>query len=204
MTAAGRRGLLVPDHRDLRVAVVYDDTIRRDTTGGYCLRALQQMCRATHIHPRQVQADLSRFDMLLRVDDDLGFSLPSDAPPSAIWAIDTHRDLHRRLTEAQGFDCVFAAQKQGAARFREAGINGCEWLPVACDPEVHRRLDVEKEYDVAFVGHVHPGPRQHLLEQVQRHFPRSFIGQVPHTEMCESPIASRTTGRRSCSPTAFT
>ena len=33
--------------QDLRVAVIYDDTLRPDTTGGYCLRALQSLAFIT-------------------------------------------------------------------------------------------------------------------------------------------------------------
>jgi GT2 family glycosyltransferase/tetratricopeptide (TPR) repeat protein/2-polyprenyl-3-methyl-5-hydroxy-6-metoxy-1,4-benzoquinol methylase len=169
-----------------RIAIIYDDSLRPDTTGGYCLRALRQLAQVTHFGPDPADAVGTGFDLYLRIDDDLDFRLRPEMHPAFFWAIDTHRSLARLAEQARSYDLVFAAQKEGAERLLSAGIAGCEWLPLACDPEVHRRLTVDPEYDVAFIGHVFPGPRQELLEQVLRHFPRSFIGQVPHTEMCEA------------------
>ena len=169
-----------------RIAIIYDDSLRPDTTGGYCLRALRQLAQVTHFGPDPADAVGTGFDLYLRIDDDLDFRLRPEMHPAFFWAIDTHRSLARLTEQARSYDLVFAAQKEGAERLLSAGIAGCEWLPLACDPEVHRRLTVDPEYDVAFIGHVSPGPRQELLEQVLRHFPRSFIGQVPHTEMCEA------------------
>jgi len=168
-----------------RIAIIYDDSLRPDTTGGYCLRALRQLAQVTHFRPDRAGAVAGGFDLCLRIDDDLDFQPPPSMHPAFFWAIDTHRSLARLTEQARSYNLVFAAQKEGAERLRDAGIAECEWLALACDPEVHRRLEVEKEYDVGFVGHVFPGPRQELLEAVLRDFPRSFIGQLPHTEMCE-------------------
>jgi GT2 family glycosyltransferase/tetratricopeptide (TPR) repeat protein/2-polyprenyl-3-methyl-5-hydroxy-6-metoxy-1,4-benzoquinol methylase len=166
-----------------RVAVVYDDAVRPDTTGGYCLRALRELADVTHLRPGTVDATALAGDFLLRVDDDLDFALPAGSPPAAFWAIDTHRDFGRRQRQAVGFATVFAAQKEGAERFRREGFPECEWLPLACDPEVHGRLEVEKEYDVAFVGHINSRRRRDFLEAVRQRFPRSFLGPAPHTQM---------------------
>ncbi len=146
---------------------------------------MQRIAAATHLGRQEALISGLTFDYLLRVDDDFDFGLPPGAPPSAFWVIDTHTNFDRRLQQARSFDLVFAAQKEGAERLRREGIENCEWLPLACDPEVHRRLDVEKELDVAFVGGMHPGPRQELLSAVQRCCPKSFVGQVRHTEMCQ-------------------
>jgi len=169
-----------------RVALVYDDRVRADTTGGYCLRALREICQVSHFLPDRTSEIPSGCDLFLCIDDGLDFRFPRNLLSSAFWAIDTHLDFERARRRARDFDVVFAAQKEGAARLAQAGIPSCEWLPLACDPDIHKRLEVEKVYDVAFVGHIFPGPRQQLLEQVQRHFPNSFIGQVAHTQMAET------------------
>jgi GT2 family glycosyltransferase/2-polyprenyl-3-methyl-5-hydroxy-6-metoxy-1,4-benzoquinol methylase len=169
----------------LSVAVVYDDSLRADTTGGYCLRALEPLARVTHFRPAALSEIPKGPDLLLRVDDGLDYRLPPSPVLSAFWAIDTHLNFPSILERARDSDLVFAAQKEGARRLIEHGTPNCEWLALACDPEIHRRLEVAKEYDVAFVGHVFPGPRQDLLTAVQHHFPSSFIGQVPHTQMAE-------------------
>ncbi len=168
-----------------RVAVVYDSSLRPDTTGGYCLRALEAVSDPVYLAPERLADAPSDCALYLCIDDGLDFAFPQRLHPSAFWAIDTHLNFPRALSRARQFDVVFAAQKEGAARLLDSGIGNCEWLPLACDPEIHRRLEVEKEYDVAFVGHVFPGARQELLEQVQRRFPRCFIGQAPHTEMAQ-------------------
>src|SRR5207253_1322553 len=97
-------------------------------------------------------------------DDGLAYDFPADLRPSAWWAIDTHLNLDWCLGRAPRFDCVFTAQRDGAERMQDAGIDTAAWLPLGCDPEIHRKHDVPKEYDVCFVGNLFPGPRSDLLE----------------------------------------
>jgi O-antigen biosynthesis protein len=169
-----------------RVAVTYDDTQRPDTTGGYCLRAFGPGATVEHIPPARLPGlDPAAFELFLSIDDGLATPFPGYLHPSAFWAIDTHLDFARALRRARDFDVVFAAQREGAARLREEGIAVCEWLPLACDPEIHRRLSVEKQWEVAFVGHVVSEGRHRLLTRVQQAFPNSRLGPAPHTEMGE-------------------
>jgi hypothetical protein len=51
------------------------------------------------------------------------------------------------LAKSHDFDLVFAAQRDGTERLRDEGI-AARWLPLACDPEVHRRHEVEKATDL--------------------------------------------------------
>ena len=107
-----------------RIAVVYDASLRPDTTGGYCLRALQRLGPAEHYPPERL-ADLpSDADLYLCVDDGLDYpshslGTGSGFHPSAFWAIDTHLNFPRALRRARDHDFVFAAQKEGAARLRQ-------------------------------------------------------------------------------------
>ena len=117
--------------------------------------------------------------------------------PCAWWAIDTHLDFAWCLEKARGFDLVFAAQRDGAEQLRRAGIGSAAWLPLACDPEIHRKHDVAKQYDVAFVGNVFPGPRAELLNLIRRRYPNSFIGQCYFEEMARTYSAARTVFNRS-------
>jgi len=151
------------------------------------------MAEVEHFPPERLAELPADHDLYLCVDDGLDYAFSQRLHPSAFWAIDTHLDFARALRRAKEFDFVFAAQKEGAERLQREGIAHCEWLPLACDPEIHRSLDFardkllegEKRWDVAFVGHVFGEARRQLLEQVQRRFPNSFVGQVPHTEMAE-------------------
>jgi len=173
------------------VAVVFDNQVRPDTTGVHCLRALSGLTRAFHISPGQLpEIDVRAFDLFLRVDDGLAWKWPARLRPSACWMIDTHVDFHSRLDEARSFDLVFAAQRNGAERLRNEGIANAQWLPLACDPYIHRRHDVQNCWDVSFVGNVKPGSRSDLLTLIARRFPRSFIGQAYGDELAKVNSAS--------------
>jgi glycosyltransferase involved in cell wall biosynthesis len=181
-----------------RVALIFDDRLRPDTTGVYVRRALAERVDVVHFPPGSAEAiPRTGFDLYLSVDDDTEHRLPSDLHPRAYWAIDTHRDLAARLRRSADSELVFAAQRDGAERLRAAGIDSATWLPLACDPAVHRKHDVVKEYDVAFVRHVFPGPREELLGMIAREFPAHFIGRAFFDEMARTYSASRVVFNRS-------
>jgi hypothetical protein len=121
-----------------RIALVFDDATRPETTGVYCRRALEQMAQITFFRPSQV-AEVPRegFDLYLNIDDGMRYLWPEELRPCAWWVIDTHIDFQWCLEKARGFDFVFAAQRDGAALLRQEGIATAEWLPLACDAEIH-------------------------------------------------------------------
>jgi GT2 family glycosyltransferase/tetratricopeptide (TPR) repeat protein/2-polyprenyl-3-methyl-5-hydroxy-6-metoxy-1,4-benzoquinol methylase len=181
-----------------RLCVIYDDRERPETTGGYCLRALRQLVNATHTRPDQADSlNPADFDLYLRVDDGMEYALPAALRPLAWWAIDTHLDFNRCLAQARGADLTFAAQRPGAEALRRAGVGGAAWLPLACDPAVHRPHDVPKRYDVCFVGNLFPGPRAELVELLRRHFPSHFAGRAYFDEMARTYSAARAAFNRS-------
>src|SRR4051812_20010710 len=106
-----------------RVALLYDDTIRPETTGVYCRRALGELVASGRISevehfrpadlPRLVQ-EPGRWDLIIAVDDGLDYDLPINVAPVAWWAIDTHLDFERALRRASQASWTFAAQKNGA------------------------------------------------------------------------------------------
>ena len=148
-----------------RVAVIYDDRARPETTGVYCRRALESLVEAVHFRPDELEAiPREGFDLYLNIDDGLRYHLPAELRPCAWWAIDTHLDFDWCLREGAA---VRPRLRRPARRGRAApprGDRSATWLPLACDPEIHRKHDVAKQYDVAFVGNVFPGPRAELLE----------------------------------------
>jgi len=139
----------------------------------------------------------SGFDLYINVDDGLRYDWPKHLKPSVCWIIDTHIDFDWSLKKARNFDFVFAAQRDGAAALRHAGIASAKWLPLACDPELHRPHDVEHAFDVAFVGNVFPGPRLELIESIRRKFDRTFVGNAYRDEMARVYSASRIVFNRS-------
>jgi hypothetical protein len=180
-----------------RVALIFDDTARPETTGVYCLRALESLVAVEYFRPTDLgRVSRAGFDLYLNIDDGLRYALPADLRPAAWWAIDTHMDFDWCLTRSHDFDFVFAAQRDGAARLRDGGIS-TTWLPLACDPAVHRKHDVEKSIDVCFVGNVIPGTRADLLRLLQGRFCNTFVGQCYFDDMARSYSASRVVFNRS-------
>jgi len=180
-----------------RVALIYDDRARPETTGVYCLRALGRLVAVEHFLPDELErVPRDGFDLYLNIDDGFPYDLPSDLRPSAWWAIDTHLNFAAYLEKAPLFDLVFAAQRDGADALRRAGISSAAWLPLACDPEIHARHDVAKRYDLAFVGNLFPGPRADLLNLLRRKYPNSFVGQCYFEEMARTYSEARTVFNR--------
>ncbi len=181
-----------------RVALIYADRPRPETTGFYCRRALESLVEVTHFRPDELVAvPREGFDLYLNVDDGLAYDLPPNLHPVAWWAIDTHLGFERCHHKALQCDLVFAAQRDGAERLRRSGIASATWLPLACDPDVHRKHDVAEQFDVAFVGNVFPGPRGELLDLIRRRYRRAFIGNAYFEEMARTYSAARTAFNRS-------
>ena len=179
------------DDERLRVAVVFDNLIRRDTTGTYCLRALRRLTAVSHFLPEELTyVARNAFDLFLFIDDGLEYDVP-DLHPSAFWAIDTHINPDRLLRRTKGVDFVFAAQCNGVELLRTHGINCLGWLPLACDPDIHRRHNLPLEFDTCLVATLGTPGRRELAEFVKRRFPRSFIGQRFFDEMAQTYSASR-------------
>jgi GT2 family glycosyltransferase/tetratricopeptide (TPR) repeat protein/2-polyprenyl-3-methyl-5-hydroxy-6-metoxy-1,4-benzoquinol methylase len=181
-----------------RVALIFDNKARPETTGVYCRRALGSLVEVEHFLP----AELSRiprgaFDLYLNIDDGLRYRLPPDLHPTCWWAIDTHLDFPWCLEKARDFDLVFTAQRDGAEELQKEGVASATWLPLACDPAFHRKHESEKRYDVCFVGNVFPGPRADLLQLIRGRFPNTFVGQRYFDEMAEAFSASRIVFNRS-------
>ena len=181
-----------------RVALIFDDRARPETTGVYCRRALERLVDVAHFRPDEIaQIPREGFDLYINIDDGFDYRLPSELRPSVFWAIDTHVNFDSCLHRARGFDFVFAAQRDGAEALRQAGIASATWLPLACDPEIHRKHDVPKEYDVAFVGNILPGPREELLHLLRRKYRGAFIGQCYFDDIARTYSAARTSFNRS-------
>ena len=181
-----------------RVAIIFDSVLRPETAGVYCHRALERFVEVEHFQARDLdRVPRQGFDLYLNIDDGLRYHLPGELRPSAFWAIDTHLDFDRCREKAPRFDVVFAAQRDGVDLLRGIGVRSASWLPLACDPEIHRKHDVAKQHDVAFVGNIFPGPRGDLLSLIQRRYRNSFVGQCYFDDMARTYSAARIAFNRS-------
>ena len=94
--------------------------------------------------------------------------------PTACYLVDVH--LGRWRTQAaRFFDFVFVAQKDYVNRYRNAtGHSQVEWLPLAYALDVHSDLDLERTYDVGFVGNLAVAhgntPRARRLKMIAERF----------------------------------
>ena len=168
----------------MKVGVVFDNQHRPETTGFYCRRALARLVDVEHLLPHElslIPPDL--FDLFVFVDDGLDYEIPDGLRPRAAWAIDTHMDLDRAVQRFGDADFVFAAQKNGAAALSERLGRYVEWLPLACDPEIHQPVEVKKDVDLVFVGHPVGERRRALIDQLKARFPNSLFCQALFEEM---------------------
>ncbi len=94
--------------------------------------------------------------------------------PSIFWSIDSHIEFKQKFHKKiiNDFNQIYVAQKKCVALFEEEKSN-VYWLPVAADPEIHKKYSFEKIYDIGFVGNLnrerHPG-RVEVLEMLSKKF----------------------------------
>lgn len=192
----------------MKIAIVYDLEVRKDTTGVYCKLALEELGHdVTHFGIIEACTDkISHdFDFYLQVDDDFFYEWAKDYHPSAYWVIDGHRmdapssvhpyynrPLQRywRLVKMESFDYTFVAQfdkvlmaQQSQALIDQGKIISV--LPAACDTNIHKPVDVPIKYDWCFVGNVIEPKRQRLLDALKAEFPNCFVGNAYFDEMAK-------------------
>jgi FkbM family methyltransferase len=181
-----------------KVAIIFDDKVRPDTTGFYCRRALGKLVEIEHFLPSEVsRIPRKAFDLYLNIDDGLEYRLPPDLHPSAWWAIDTHLNYTWSRDRSQSFDFIFTAQKDGAEQMRRDGIASAQWVPLACDPEIHCKMDIPKQFEICFVGNIVSGQRAELIDLIKRNFPNTFVGRRFFEEMAHVYSASHIIFNRS-------
>lgn len=78
-------------------------------------------------------------------------NLASLRRPVAYISVDTWHDWHE-LVYPRVCDFVFAAQRVFPPYLNAGGTPRAEWLPLACDPEVHRPVGAAVSHDIVFVG----------------------------------------------------
>ena len=169
----------------MKVGLVFDNQHRPETTGYYCRRALGRLVDLEHLLPHELDIiDPSIFDLFIFIDDGLDYVIPDHCRPRAAWAIDTHMDLTRCIQRFGDADFLFAAQKNGAFALQQRLGRPVEWLPLACDPEIHRPIAGElKGHDLVFVGHMVGHERLRLLDALGNRYPSSWFGQALFDEM---------------------
>jgi spore maturation protein CgeB len=81
---------------------------------------------------------------------------------SVLWTIDAPINFQPILGAAPFYDHIFCQGTEAIDIFDEKGVSGAQWLPVACDPRIHKRVAMtDGDYqtygrDIAFVGSYYP------------------------------------------------
>lgn len=166
----------------MRIALIFNKT-RPDTTGVYFERACRKMSVAyDHWELRQAAQIPRDYDLYVRIDhgDDYLMRLPQRLRPAVFLAFDTHlRHSWRKIRHtAHWYDIVFCCHREGARR-----LPGAEWLPVACDWELHGVREASRIWDLAFVGTDGGVPRKFYLQALRERYPNSFLGPADYTQL---------------------
>lgn len=170
----------------MRIALVFDKN-REDTVGCYIERILKQSKNfiTDHWQAKDVGKIPADYDLYFRIDHgDYEHDLPAHLKPSVFWALDTHlkHPFRKIMRQAVNYDMVFCAFKQAVGQMRQKGINA-HWVPFACDPQLHNPRQLEKIYDLGFVGTEGKGYRPRLLNKLRQKYPNSFINKADFTEL---------------------
>ena len=165
----------------MRLALIFDKR-RDDTVGIYFERACRRLgIAADHFWMRDAQRIPAGYALYLRIDHgDYALDLPAHLRPRVFYATDTHlpKPWKRIRATARGYDLVCCAQRLGA----EALPNGA-WVPLACDPDVHQRVEEPALWDLGCVGTDGGVPRKFYLQALRERYPNSRLGLAPHAEM---------------------
>ncbi len=92
--------------------------------------------------------------------------------PKILWATDVYRFDQRKfmLWMKDDFDYIFSSQKNFLEIFKPKKVF---WLPYAADPEIYKKFNLPKVYDIVFVGNINPSvysERVRLLKLIGERF----------------------------------
>ena len=123
------------------------------------------------------------YDLHLRIDHgDYAEDIPARLKPAAFYVVDAHlaRSWAGIQRQAGRYDLVFCAQRRAAERLPRA-----HWVPLGCDPQIHRPGGGAVQYDLAFVGTDGGVPRKFLLQEIRERYAKRFIGRAPYDQMAD-------------------
>ncbi len=168
-----------------RVALIYSQDFNDLYlgVGDYFKKALERLCPVTVFNPNEAHDIPEDFSLYIAIDDSSHYIFPSHLKPAACWLIDTHLSLSYDWIMALNFDIVFCAQRRAVCHLKNLGFENVYWLPLACDPEVHRGDFHAKVYDIGFIGKLGFGERKKTLLALKKLFPNSFISAANYQEI---------------------
>lgn len=127
--------------------------------------------------------DKDKMDELLKQDADLLISYKGSGInprwiemvkcPTVLWYPDDVLAAQHAQVDLRAFgyayDYIYYFDEAGLNALKSLGIRNPVFLPLAADPEVFKPQEIEKEYDVSFVGNVYPN-RRAMLDRLRKRF----------------------------------
>lgn len=162
----------------MKITLIFDKNFPC-TTGQYIYKELVKLNHRVEILSFKEKNEILKLhpDFILAIDDSSHYILDINYHPKAIWIIDSHTSFVCDKVMAKSFDIIFVAQKEYVDKFKKFNTY-VYWLPLAADLDWHGKKDLEKIYDIAFVGQLGVGWRRKILLKLKKDYPNSFISSA--------------------------
>ena len=170
-----------------KIALIFSKT-REDTVGAYIERAFLELGLSfDHYCSTQMAQIPQGYHLYFRVAD--GYEerkLPFILKPSAYWISDVHLDSSCRHLKSQlrNYELIFSCLPMGLEKFKKE-VKRIYYINFGCDPKIDQKLDLQKKYDIGFVGTDGGVPRKFILQELRERYPNSFIGLAPYAQIAE-------------------
>ncbi|MCF7907834.1 MAG: glycosyltransferase [Candidatus Omnitrophica bacterium] len=174
----------------MKIALIYNKD-NNSTTGIYIEKVFQEnRINYSHFWTKDADNIPKQFDLYLRIDHgDYKYDLPEDLRPAVFYVIDTHlkKPYKKIRRQARHYDVVFCSEKTGLLSLRRQVRNvDFQRLPLSCDPQIHKKLNLPKKYDIGFVGsQARKFPRGRLIDVLREKYPNSYIKGAKFKQMSE-------------------
>ncbi|MBU1147611.1 MAG: glycosyltransferase [Candidatus Omnitrophica bacterium] len=172
----------------MKIALIFGKK-RPDTMGIYFERALKALGHdIVHFSPEDINNIKPEYDFYFRVDDGhYDYLIPERLRPRVYYVSDTHlkgpfKKIKKHISQG-AYDLVFCPMLKEIKVLKKISPVDVIWMNVGCDPEIHKRLDVERKYDIGFVGNDGGIPRKFYLQEIRERYPNSFIGRTDYREI---------------------
>jgi len=172
----------------MNIAVIFS-TLRPDTIGIYFEKAMRALGHnVDHFQSHEIPNITKKYQLYLCIDDGLNQDeLPRHLFPKVFYAIDVHlrgpESKMRKKILKGSYDLVFSPAQWWIDKMKRVSPVELIWMNHGCDPEIHKRLDLERIYDIGFVGTDGGVPRKFYLQEIRERYPNSFIGTADYREM---------------------
>ncbi len=141
---------------EVNPAIVYSGAGRDNGTAFYTRVALANVLQADPEWFTEEDKIPEGFPFLIHPDDGReDLSVEGIPHPWGYWIVDSHLGPEIRIKKALEADIVWCAQKPFVEELFKYGVDA-HWLPLACEPEMHKAAPRTPDKDIVFVGHLQP------------------------------------------------